>query len=570
MAMERHVFFRGKLPSKAALAKAMRDLGFRFTLKPATGSLEQQSGYMPMLLKGEETGVEFDVFEGRTTIDEFEAGDVHASFDRSANFRWGGNETKMLAALCASTALAKLTGGIVFDEEEGELQPPAEAIEAAAKIYASLTKPETTQHPGTRPADIKRYLKPLLKQRSDLILMGRALLIRPIRHVIRGAFLDRTSGKYQFRIWRYITPLYDAWSGGLGYGSAFHPAEVWQPHFLPELLDRLDQDVFEPLGRAASLADFASASAEILDPHWRPHFEDARIVALVLAGESERAVEDVNEIERKNPGHHHYTYWVKGQRAFLARDIDELCKEYHAKEAKAAEALKLGDIWEPSPFPVELPAAERATRTNETTFVTKPWVTKPDWLLQDAPEKPGDVRFAKDHIVRKGRVVLLVTLTRDEAQEMHRTNQDYVLAARLTDASLLLLDRRTGWSPHHPVQGKWPNYGPNVHLHLWLISSSHSLRLSAREDWERRDTLNVDSISVRNNEQEVWLGYFTLREGTRMVYDSRPADRIRTETELTGEERNLISFPVPQFGEFAELLERVRMLLRISGYGEFT
>jgi hypothetical protein len=55
-----------------------------------------------------------------------------------------------------------------------------------------------------------------------------------------------------------------------------------------------------------------------------------------------------------------------------------------------------------------------------------------------------------------------------------------------------------------------------------------------------------------------------------MVYDSRPADRIRTETELTGEERNLISFPVPQFGEFAELLERVRMLLRISGYGEFT
>jgi hypothetical protein len=63
MAMEIHVLFRGKLPSKAALQKTMRELGFPFSIKPATGSLEQQNGFMPMLLEREETGVEFDVFE---------------------------------------------------------------------------------------------------------------------------------------------------------------------------------------------------------------------------------------------------------------------------------------------------------------------------------------------------------------------------------------------------------------------------------------------------------------------------------------------------------------------------
>jgi hypothetical protein len=42
MAMERHVFFRGGLPSKAALARTMKELGFRFVLKPATGSLESR------------------------------------------------------------------------------------------------------------------------------------------------------------------------------------------------------------------------------------------------------------------------------------------------------------------------------------------------------------------------------------------------------------------------------------------------------------------------------------------------------------------------------------------------
>ena len=64
-------------------------------------------------------------------------------------------------------------------------------------------KPEDAKHPGTRPADLKRYLKPLLKQRSDLVLIGRLLLIRPVRHIVRGVFFDRTSDKYQFEIVRY-------------------------------------------------------------------------------------------------------------------------------------------------------------------------------------------------------------------------------------------------------------------------------------------------------------------------------------------------------------------------------
>lgn len=160
MAMERHVFFHGKLPNKALLARAMKDLGFPFSIVEARGSLERQSGFMPMKLKGEETGIEFDVFEGRSAIDELEPGEVDTSFDRSANFRWGGDESEMLAALCASAALAKLTNGVVFDEEEGSLLSPDEAIEVAATHYASLVKVAAPKEPGTRPADIKRYLKP--------------------------------------------------------------------------------------------------------------------------------------------------------------------------------------------------------------------------------------------------------------------------------------------------------------------------------------------------------------------------------------------------------------------------
>ena len=75
MSMETHVFFRGKLPSKAALSRAMKELGFPYSIKPATGSLEQQNGFMPMTFRRQDTGVEFDVFEGREAIDELEPGD---------------------------------------------------------------------------------------------------------------------------------------------------------------------------------------------------------------------------------------------------------------------------------------------------------------------------------------------------------------------------------------------------------------------------------------------------------------------------------------------------------------
>jgi hypothetical protein len=161
-----HVLFRGKLPDKAALARAMKALGFPLSIRPATGSLEQQSGFMPMRLYREETGVEFDIFNGRSAVEELAGAAVDASFERSANFRWGGDDSEMLAGLCVAAALAKLVNGVVLEEGEGRLLSADEAIGLARKHLDVAVKPQD-QRPGTRPADVKRYLKPLLQQRSE-------------------------------------------------------------------------------------------------------------------------------------------------------------------------------------------------------------------------------------------------------------------------------------------------------------------------------------------------------------------------------------------------------------------
>ena len=153
MAVEVHVFFHGKLPTKSALTKAMKELGFPISIKPAAGSLEKQSGFMPMLLRREEAGVEFDVFDGRANIEESGVENIDPSYDRTASFRWGGDENEMICGLCAAAALAKLINGVVFDEEN--LMSAADAIEMAQNAVGKPEKSKGTREPGTRPADIK-------------------------------------------------------------------------------------------------------------------------------------------------------------------------------------------------------------------------------------------------------------------------------------------------------------------------------------------------------------------------------------------------------------------------------
>jgi hypothetical protein len=51
------------------------------------------------------------------------------------------------------------------------------------------------------------FFKPLLELRSDLVLVGRMLLVRPVRHLLRGAYFDRTSDKYRLRVYQFVHPL---------------------------------------------------------------------------------------------------------------------------------------------------------------------------------------------------------------------------------------------------------------------------------------------------------------------------------------------------------------------------
>jgi hypothetical protein len=559
MSMETHVFFRGRLPSKATLSRAMKELGLPFSITPATGSLEAQSGFLPMKLRGEETGVEFDVYGDHAAVEEFADAGVDPSFERRASLRWGGDFEEAVAGMCVAAALAKLVGGVVFDEAEDRLLSVDDAIAVARRNLQGLVKPEEKKRPGAKTADLRRYLKPLLKQRSDLVLIGRLLIIRPVRHLLRGAFFDHSSDKYQFQVSRWITPLFEP-DGTIYFRKPIHPGrfKVWKPDFEPLLFDALAEDVFDDVGRIRALGD--------LD---RELNDDISLLALLLGGERERAAE-LSNAERMRRGRMYEPEEVQKRRALLERDVTSLCDEFRLRESKAAEWLKLGDIWEPAPFPAEIPEAERAQRCDDPLFLTKPWIPRPPRLVEDPPNTVGEVRFARDVLWRKGGVTMFRPLTREEAEEKHRTRQHYALAVRLPDGHLLAIRHSTGWSPHSPDQPKNPNYVPSRTFLLEIFGPRGRLlyvefndKLGQRGVMEMRSARVCDPI----DQYDLWYAFNDYRERTKNIYDHRDSPYQRERRPMTDSDLSLCEFAEPRFVDADDLWRRVETYLQNEGFG---
>ena len=189
-------------------------------------------------------------------------------------------------------------------------------------------------------------------------------------------FFDRTSDKYRFRISRCCAPLCTG-AEGLGYGDYVRtPASyVGQPRFEPLLFDAPAEDIFDHVGRITTVDDLAR------ELKVSPGYYYIRFTAFVLSGQMERASEVLDEVERSYR-HLGWQNWVKSQRRFLDQDTDAIYATFHAREAETAKKLKLGDIWEPSPFAVEVPEAERTMRCAEPLFVTTPWIARPPGLVR--------------------------------------------------------------------------------------------------------------------------------------------------------------------------------------------
>jgi len=341
-----------------------------------------------------------------------------------------------------------------------------------------------------------------------------------------------------------VNPLYAPAHTWFGDDHQMPHCEVWQPHFEPLLIDSLAEDVFGRQGSIVRLNDFADCPrTTFFDPTF---FLGANVISLVLAGERDRAAEFVT-LYQNDEGHTGAAKQVI-QECWdrVSGDIEKVCQECHAYEAAKVKALKLEHVWEPSPFPVELPAAERS-RVSEPSFAKTPWISTPPWLYGEMPDEPGEVRFGKDVHHRNGRDLFVVPLTGEEAEKRHDWGQSYVRAERLADGSLVQIsDRGVKW-----------------------LKSPYVLRVRPSQDFEDRSMIVWWMFSVREQTtgREVWLSYADGQKGERSIYDWRGRDKGHESAPLTPVESKLVKCPTPRFGDYTELLTRIQSLLETAGYG---
>jgi hypothetical protein len=452
---------------------------------------------------------------------------------------------------------------VVFDEAEDRLLSVDDAIAVARKNLQELVKPEDAKHPGTRPADLKRYLKPLLKQRSDLVLIGRLLVIRPVRHIIRGVFFDRTSDKYQFKLWLIVRLLVEPGDHELlRCAIDIDQCSVWDPEFPALLFHVLEQDVFSKVATLDSLADVERDMG--LGDEWKIANFGTKVTALILAGRRERARELIDSFEAQPGNKERRQSWVRNQRALLDQDAASLGAAFRLQEEKVAKFHRLGDAWEPSPFPIEVPAAERAQKCDEPRFPARPWIAPPSGLVNAPPAQTGEIGYASKLLRRGSGLVLVVALTRTEAEERHRSRQDYVLAMRRADESLLLVRHRTGWSPHDPERMRNSYRRFLMELHG---SAGRLLQVSIDEEIERPRVLRMWSMNVyrMRDHCSIWQAHNDVGARTVTIHDHRKVSRGYTARPMTDAEFELCEFAEPAFDDFNELWRRVETFLQTEG-----
>jgi hypothetical protein len=575
MAVYLYAFYPGRLPSKAALTRCFEELGFPLTFDREAGSLDTSTGGLPMRLRGEDTG--FDLMTLSIVGDpEFADIKIDPRLTHCAICQFGAGEEGCAAALCFAVAVAKLVNGALYDPQSGQLATLDETIAWAREVIEEARLRPISQ--GTRPRDVRYYLRSLLQQRSDLALVGDLLFVRPIRHLVRGASLRRSSYKYSLQVSGGFIPVYDRESG-TGRPIEGLKFEVWQPHFEPLLMAMLADEIFDRTGRITTLADFATEQSH---RYARRGFPE--ITSMVLAGELDRAAAYVEEVERKR-GSEVTAYveeiehkrWIEGKAKHPARvhweslvkDVEATCAEYHAREIKTVKEMKLDRFWEPAPFPIELPAARRTREAAEPPFLTTPWPARPEWLWQQLPERPGEVRYAQTLLRRDGNIRLLVALTPEQAEERHRALERYDLVARLPDGLLVLVALSTSWDPNRP-QDYRPAEPEEPSIHVVVEGQSHIGFGDIPASSYKRGRAAFESFGAHPKTGRTWEWTLDFDRNIKSSRDYRAEKGVFAEVALTRSERDLATFPKPAFGEYMLVAERLRELLRVTGYGEIT
>lgn len=217
---------------------------------------------------------------------------------------------------------------------------------------------------------IKRHLQPLLARHSDMEVIGRWLVMKPIRHVLRGiVILSRNHDTYFVPQWAVTHFCEPVGHFPLNWGDRIFSDSPglwrWDDPAMPEyFIEQIERDILPLFRSIVTLDDMVAYLATKPIPHRDFEIDELRGVSLHAArGDLETARAKLDDLR------HGRSLWCipgfaeaevasvveplgplldRGDRAGIARQLA-------AWEAMRIAMLPKGfaKIWQPTPFPVE-------------------------------------------------------------------------------------------------------------------------------------------------------------------------------------------------------------------------
>jgi hypothetical protein len=214
---------------------------------------------------------------------------------------------------------------------------------------------------------VKKLLAPLAARHDDLELVGFTLYLKPVRHLLRGVIIERTGEAGRFRVpWAIMSLCEPRHSLPLNWGANVYPNRLWlwsNPTLQDDLYQAIEEQALPALRAIATLDDFFTFASNRERFGLWPFdlFTLLRVGVECARGDLDSARAGCAELKSG------LTRWsMPSMREEFDRVTGELCpllaandragmaRLLHQWEAYTVDKLKIGHIYEPTPFPLEL------------------------------------------------------------------------------------------------------------------------------------------------------------------------------------------------------------------------
>jgi hypothetical protein len=220
----------------------------------------------------------------------------------------------------------------------------------------------------TTVAQVRQVVQPLLQRNSDLALVGRLVVIKPVQHILRGVYIDRMSDPLIFRpIWAVVFLFEPRQTFSFNWGERVYRRpgswDVSDPDTPATMAAAIEEQALPLLRPVQSIDEFVRFTTSDRFPYTPLDFYELRKIFVDVARGDLDAARSICEFLMTDRGKRKHLPLMQEEYDRItqrlcplvaANDRPGLARLLHEFEARSAKDMKLDKIWEATPFPIEL------------------------------------------------------------------------------------------------------------------------------------------------------------------------------------------------------------------------